>query len=291
MRLGWRVSTIPGLLCVHAHPDDESLFTGGILARCKDSGLRTAVVTCTRREGDARVDELRNAFEILGAGEPRLLGYDDSGTGGDRWLCAAPFDQAVEKIVAHIREFRPVGVVTYDAFGTYGHPDHIRAHRLTLAAVAAAGFEQLYPSAGAPWNPSHLYMATLRRSAIARHWSTLFESTPPPPGPGVPGVPDAIADLTIDVRPWLSTKWDALQAHRTETERGSGAAHFARLTADQRAELLGEESFIHQNLRNDSAASHLLKDGPSPDSEGVARHHRDTSKGNLPAWTKAPSVT
>lgn len=241
-------------MCVHAHPDDESLFTGGILARCNDSGLRTAVVTCTRRDGDPRVDELRTALDILGAGEPRLLGYDDSGTGGSRWLCAAPFDEAVEQLVAHIREFRPDGVVTYDAFGTYGHPDHIHAHRLTLAAVAAAGFEQLYPNAGDPWHPSHLYMATLRRSAIARHWPILFSSKPPIPGPGVPGVPDNLIDLTVDVRPWLSTKWQALQAHRTEADRGAGAAHFAKLTANERAELLGEESFIHQILHKDSTA-------------------------------------
>ncbi len=212
------------------------------------------------------MDELRAALEILGAGEPRLLGYDDSGTGGDRWLCAAPFDEAVEKIVAHIREFRPVGVVTYDAFGTYGHPDHIRAHRLTLAAVAASGFGQLYPSAGDPWHPSHLYMATLRRSSIARRWSTLFSSEPPTPGPGVPGVPDELVNLTVDVRPWLSTKWSALQAHRTEAERGSGAAHFARLTDGQRAELLGEESFIYQDLRNDCTTPHLLMD------ETTSRH-------------------
>lgn len=235
-------------------------------------------MTCTRRVGDPRVDELQVALDILGAGEPRLLGYDDSGTGGDRWLCAAPFDEAVEKIVAEIREFRPVGVVTYDAFGAYGHPDHIRAHRLTLAAVAASGFEQLYPDAGDPWRPSHLYMATLRRAAIARHWSTLFSAKPPIPGPGVPGVPDHLVDFTVDVRPWLTTKWRALQAHRTEAERGSGAAHFAKLPADQRAELLGEESFIHQDLRNDSATPHLLMDGPSSGTNVVAQHSRDSSR-------------
>lgn len=258
-----RMSMTPGVLCVHAHPDDESLFTGGTLARCRDAGIRTAVVTCTRREGDRRVDELRAALNILGAGEPRLMGYDDSGVEGDGWLCSAPFDQAVEKLVAHIRDFRPDGVITYDAFGTYGHPDHIYAHRLTLAAVAAAGFEQLYPNAGPVWRPSHLYFVTLKRSAVEQHWATLFAAKPPIPGPGVPGVPDELVDLSLDIRPWISTKWDAFLCHRTEIERGAGAAQFTFLTDEQRADLLGDEYFIHQELPGSHAAN-LLADLANP---------------------------
>lgn len=195
-----------------------------------------------------RVDELRAALDILGAGEPRLLGYDDSGIGGDDWLCSAPFDEVVEKVVAHIREFRPESVVTYDAFGTYGHPDHILAHRVTLAAVAAAGLEQMYPSAGAAWRPSHLYMATLKRSAVEQHWATLFSAEAPTPGPGVPGVPDEIVDITLDIRPWFADKWNAFLCHRTEIDRGAGAAQFTLLSDDQRADLLGDEYYVHQQL-------------------------------------------
>ncbi|CAM5610665.1 1D-myo-inositol 2-acetamido-2-deoxy-alpha-D-glucopyranoside deacetylase [Streptomyces microflavus] len=70
--------SLPSLLAVHAHPDDESLFSGGVLAQHAAAGARTAVVTTTWVEGSHRVIELARALEILGAGAPRLLGYADA---------------------------------------------------------------------------------------------------------------------------------------------------------------------------------------------------------------------
>ncbi|AHH96087.1 LmbE family protein [Kutzneria albida DSM 43870] len=242
------MTSTPGVLCVHAHPDDEALFTGGLLASCAEQGLRTGVVTCTWQQGDARVEELRRSLEILGAGEPRLLGYRDSGMGGENTFCAAPFDEAVSRLVAHLREFRPEAVVTYDAFGTYGHPDHIRAHRVTLAAAEAANCVQLYPEAGEPWQIGALYLAVLPRSAVAGAWRTLFGGDVPAPGPGVPGVPDEQVALRLDVRPWVDRKWAALLAHESETARGAGAARLAGLPERVRQDLLGTECFLRRDL-------------------------------------------
>src|SRR5579862_9609113 len=123
------------LMCVLAHPDDESLGTGGVLAKYANEGIGTYVVTATRGErgrfddsgqspgpeivGRAREMELRAAANELGVREVVFLDYHDAQL--DR--AAAP--EAVEKIAVQIRRIRPHVIVTFDPFGAYGHPDHI----------------------------------------------------------------------------------------------------------------------------------------------------------------------
>ncbi|MCO6007092.1 PIG-L family deacetylase [Actinoallomurus purpureus] len=241
-----------GLLCVHAHPDDEALWTGGILARHADAGVRTGVVTCTWSEETRRVEELSRSLSILGAGEPRLLGYSDagnpdSGAEGNGAFVAAPLDEAVGRLVAHIRDFRPGVVVTYDAYGGYGHPDHVQAHRVTLAAVEAAAYAQLYPDAGEPWRVRALYLVTVPRSVVLAEWQELFGG-PPDPGQVLPGTPDEQVTTTVDVRPWVERKWRAFQAHESEAERGAGPAMFAGVPGEVRERLLGTEWYIRRDL-------------------------------------------
>jgi LmbE family N-acetylglucosaminyl deacetylase len=135
-------------MCVLAHPDDESLGTGGILARYSNEGIDTFVVTATRGErgrfddkgtkpgldvvGRTREAELRSAAQELGVREVVLLDYVD----GD--LDRAEPAEASERIAAHIRRLRPHVVVTFDPFGAYGHPDHIAISHLTAAAIVRA---------------------------------------------------------------------------------------------------------------------------------------------------------
>ncbi|HZC26555.1 MAG TPA: hypothetical protein VE287_05995, partial [Actinopolymorphaceae bacterium] len=105
-------------------------------------------------------------------------------------------------------------VVTYDAFGGYGHPDHIRAHRITLAAVEAAAFTGLYPEAGPAWRVGTLRLVTLSLSVVMEAvrrgvWRRGL------------GTPDEEIDAFVDVRPWLDTKVKALQQHASEIARGA----------------------------------------------------------------------
>ncbi|WP_416955866.1 PIG-L deacetylase family protein [Nocardioides sp. T5] len=102
---------LSSLLAVFGHPDDESLAAGGVLAQHAAAGARTAVVTATWAPTTQRAAELADALRVLGAGEPRMLGYadakvPDSAPGRPRW-CDVPMDEAVHRLVAEIREFRP----------------------------------------------------------------------------------------------------------------------------------------------------------------------------------------
>ena len=127
------------LMCILAHPDDESLGTGGILARYAAEGVHTSVITATRGQrgwqgdedyypgpaalGQTREAELRAAADVLGVQELILLDYMD----GD--LDQVEWQTAVAQIAHHIRRIQPQVVVTFDPYGAYGHPDHIALAR------------------------------------------------------------------------------------------------------------------------------------------------------------------
>ncbi|WP_214408981.1 PIG-L family deacetylase [Sphaerisporangium fuscum] len=266
------------LLCVHAHPDDEALWTGGVLARYADAGARTAVVTCTWAAGTRRAAELERSLEILGAGRPRLLGYaearvptsaptpdasspdsaDSTGTPSSpeaagiavpplRRFLDVPLEESVGRVVEHIREFRPDVVITYDGYGGYGHEDHLHTHRVTLAAVEAAGYDQLYQGCGEPWRPRAVYLATLPRTLVRAVWRDVF-GVEPEPGQTLPGVPDEQVTTTVDVRPWADRKWAAMMAHESEVQRGGSMTMFAALPPSTRDRLLATEWYIRRDV-------------------------------------------
>lgn len=238
---------LPSLLAVYAHPDDESLWSGGVLARHAAAGARTAVVTATWGADTPRAAELASALEILGAGKPRMLGYADSrapqSAPGRIRLCDAPLDQTVRDLVVHLREFRPQIVVTHDAYGGLsGHADHVHTHRVTMLAVQAAGLELLYPDAGDPWQPSALYLATHPHSAaqaLGGHLATA--------GRTVHSVPDEQVTATIDVRPWLEQKTAAILAHHTEVQRGAIPGLIAGLPSSTQEQILSTEYYTRHN--------------------------------------------
>ncbi|MFE8910824.1 PIG-L family deacetylase [Streptomyces globisporus] len=252
---------LPSLLAVHAHPDDEALFCGGVLAQHAAAGARTAVVTATWAEGTHRAAELTRALEALGAGAPRLLGYADarvpeSAPGRPRFL-DAPLDEAVAALVGHIRDVRPEIVITTDAYGGMtGHPDHVHAHRITALAVRAAGLPGFCPRAGAPWQPSALYLATHPRSAAETVGGRLARS-----GARAEALycsEDAWITTTVDVRPWLPQKLAAILAHRSEVERGAAPGRIAALAPAVQREVLGTEWYIREDLgRRGGSATEL----------------------------------
>jgi LmbE family N-acetylglucosaminyl deacetylase len=177
------------VLVVHAHPDDEGIGTGGLLARYSAEGIRTVLVTATLgEEGEIhdpelveeearprlaaiREDELRRAAALLGISQLELLGYRDSGMIGTpsndnpaSFHLAAP-EEALARLVRLIRHHRPQVLVTYNEKGGYGHPDHIKCHQITVAAYDAAGDADRFPDAGEPWTPSKLYATAWSREA------------------------------------------------------------------------------------------------------------------------------
>jgi N-acetyl-1-D-myo-inositol-2-amino-2-deoxy-alpha-D-glucopyranoside deacetylase len=157
------------LLLVHAHPDDESIGTGATMAKYAAEGARVTLVTCTLGElgeiipsslahlaaekedrlGEHRVGELAAACAALGVTDHRFLGgpgrWRDSGMMGTeanddpRCFWRASADEATQALLDVIREVRPRVLVTYDANGCYGHPDHIQAHRVAWRAFGLAG--------------------------------------------------------------------------------------------------------------------------------------------------------
>jgi N-acetyl-1-D-myo-inositol-2-amino-2-deoxy-alpha-D-glucopyranoside deacetylase len=263
------------LMCVHAHPDDECIGTGGTLLRAADEGIRTAVVTCTGGErgeihnmdeesirprlAEVRREELAASLKVLGAGEPRFLGYVDSGMiGTDGNADPASFwqasmDEAIGRLVAHIREFRPDVFVTYDAFGGYGHPDHIQTHRVGLLAVEAAAVPAMYPEAGPAWRAKKVYAATMPKSAIFRVVKELTDAGLPSPFPVVErvedvplGVNDDELGAVIDVRGVVDRKMQALHCHQSQLDPSS---FFLNVPEEMTGEAFGTEWFVR--MRSD----------------------------------------
>lgn len=235
---------MPSLLGVFAHPDDESLLAGGVLAQHAAGGARTGVVTATWAPDSHRTDELAEALAVLGAGRPRMLGYGDarntSSAPGRPRLCDAPLDEVILQLVAHLREFRPDIVVTHDAIGQLtGHPDHRHTHRVTLLAVEAAGLAHLYPEAGATWQTRALYAATHPHSGVGDLGPLLAGV-----GKTVLSVPEAYVTSAVDVTPWVEQKWRAILAHRGEVARESPLPGIlARLPEDTRRGIISTEYF------------------------------------------------
>ncbi|WP_406513248.1 PIG-L family deacetylase [Streptomyces sp. NBC_00161] len=250
----------PSVLAFFAHPDDEALFAGGVLARHAAAGARTAVVTATWAAGTGRAAELADALEILGAGAPRLLGYADarvpSSAPGRPRFCDAPLDEAVGAVVARIREFRPQVVIANDACGGLtGHPDHVHAHRLAVLAVHAAGLGRLYPAAGDPWQPTALHLAAHPHSAARALGGYLLR-----PGTAVDSaysVPDEMV-TAVDVRPWVEQKLAAIAAHRSEVVRGAAPGRIAALAPEVQRRVMGTEWYIRHDLAPATGRDPLL---------------------------------
>jgi N-acetyl-1-D-myo-inositol-2-amino-2-deoxy-alpha-D-glucopyranoside deacetylase len=247
------------LLGVFAHPDDESLLAGGVLAQHHAAGARTAVVTATWAADSPRAAELTDALGILGAGTPRLLGYADarnpaSAPGAER-LVDASLDEAVGRLVGHIRAFKPDIVVGHNALGQLtGHPDHLRTHQLTLLAVEAAALPHRYPEAGEPWQPKAFYAATHPEGAVGL-LGELMRSV----GKDVLAVPDEYATTSVDVSPWTDVKWRALLAHRGEVARERPLPGLlARLPEADRTEIIRTEHFTRHTAGPTPAAPDRL---------------------------------
>lgn len=169
------------MMTVHAHPDDESSKGAATVAYYRSLGREVMIVSCTggeagdilnpnlERQAMAERDlpglrrlEMAAAQQALGA-QHRWLGYVDSGMAREdgslpeNSFASIPLEISRQPLVKLIREFKPQVLVTYDENGGYPHPDHIRTHQISVAAIEAAADPTLYPELGEPWKVTKLY--------------------------------------------------------------------------------------------------------------------------------------
>jgi mycothiol S-conjugate amidase len=239
------------LMAVHAHPDDESSKGAATTAMYASEGVEVLVVTCTGGErGDVlnalaqaavdergvaavRREEMASAAEVLGV-RHAWLGFEDSGfPQGDPLpplpqgcFAALPLEETVGPLVALIREFRPLVITTYDEKGGYPHPDHIRTHEVTIAAVEAAADPDYRPGLGGEaWDVRkvyynlqftkgriealHLAMIDAELESPFRSWFKNWEDRPDDSGRVTTQIP---------VSEWFEVRDRALLAHRTQID-------------------------------------------------------------------------
>ncbi|WP_033338821.1 PIG-L family deacetylase [Catenuloplanes japonicus] len=248
------------LMAVHAHPDDEVTSTGGVLARYAAEGVTTVVVTCTdgrcgdgpdgTKPGDAGHDpeavatirhaELDASCAILKVSHLERLGYHDSGMMG--WdtnempgaFWATPVPEAAARVAELIRRYQPDVVVTYDDNGGYGHPDHIQAHRVTMAAVELSGTRAKVYWSVVPRSAMRDMVDRMRAANLLPEDSPDFDEMPPM------GWPDEEITTRVAVADVIDAKFDALAAHGSQ---GDGA-FFINMGRETFAQMLATESFL-----------------------------------------------
>ncbi len=270
------------LMAVHAHPDDEATSTGGVLARYAAEGVRTVLVTCTDGAcGDApggikpgqpghdpvavaalRREELAQSSAVLQVSHLELLGYADSGMMG--WpqndaphaFWQTPVDEAAARLAELIRIHQPDVVVTYDENGFYGHPDHIQANRVTMAALKLSG------------SPAKVYWTTAPRSMMAEFQRTMAEEAGADwdeleraeqagaesdrPAFEI-GLPDEEITTWVDVTAYGPVKFKALQAYASQSD----SIFFLNLGVERFTALMGRETFVRVS---DSTGAALPED-------------------------------
>jgi LmbE family N-acetylglucosaminyl deacetylase len=287
----------PTLMTVHAHPDDETIGTGGAMAKAVEDGHRVILVTGTRGElgeivvpemdtpenhrrlGEIRAGELERAMAALGVTEWENLGYRDSGmmgTDGNRdprsyWQ--ADLDEAARRLTWLVRRYQPDVMTTYNEFGGYGHPDHIRTHDVGVRAFERAGDPAWYPEqfeepGVAPWAPSKLYEQALPASVREQMNQRMRDAGQKPfwapPDDATPEqiaemeafaakmlVPDELVTTWIDISgPPLEAKWKAIHEHVTQI---SGQSPFMLMGFEGWRDTWANEAYILRESRVESA--------------------------------------
>lgn len=257
------------IMAVHAHPDDEVIGTGGLLARCAEEGIRTVLVTCTNGEqGDGpngvkpgepghdpaavreqRLAELRESAGVLGIEHVELLGYQDSGMDG--WdtnghadaFWNTPVDVAAANLAKLMEHYRPQVVVTYDENGNYGHPDHIQANRITLAAAESTAIpDKIYYSVIPREGARELFAELKAISDVEMDFDPDEEF----------GTPMSEITSEIDVTPYVRRKVKALAAHGSQPD----GTFFLSLPEEFQVKFFRSEYFVRYFNRVEDAPDH-----------------------------------
>ncbi len=253
------------LVAFHAHPDDETLFTGGTLARAAAQGHRTVLVTATLGErglaadaraplGVVRGGELRAACAALGVARLVTLEYGDSGMNSAKpapegSLCAAPLAEIAARLEAVLREEQADVLTIYDAHGGYGHRDHVRVHDAGLLAARSVPGLQTFE-------------ATVPREPLVRALRLLNAGGLRPGGMTATDLARAYRssqEITheLNVRPWLPQKIAALRAHSSQASGGADLRTVRLLSRPLIARaVLGREWFVEVSATGVPKARH-----------------------------------
>ncbi len=258
------------LMGIYAHPDDEQGISGSMMKYGK-LGVHTTLITATRGEageiapgveatpetlGEVREREMRCAAETMGVDTLYFLDYCDSGMAGTpinedpSSFHQAPLFEVAEKVTRIVRRERPQIILTFDPWGGYGHPDHIKIHQAALMAYFVAGDPRAYPdqiqSEGLkPWAPAKLYYGAFSKARFMEFYELLKQSGEPIPEPLQGflkrGIPDEAITSRIDVRQYADQKLKALLCHASQLGPDT---LFAKFPPEVQRERMVEETFI-----------------------------------------------
>ena len=245
------------LVCFHAHPDDESIATGGLMAKAADDGHRVVLVLATRGEhgevaegfldegetlSDRRSKETLASAEILGVARVEFLGYVDSGMmgtpendqAGSFWT--ADVDEAAGKLATILREENAEVLTCYDKIGGYGHPDHIQVHRVGLRAGELAGTPRVYQ---ATINRDHF--VRLQKMMLADHPDEWPDDVPDLEDSPNFGMPESVITAQVDVSDYVDRKRASMAVHASQI---SDQHFMLSMPAEAFAGAFGTEWFI-----------------------------------------------
>lgn len=237
------------LITVHAHPDDESSKGPSTIAKLRDRGIKSVLVTCTGgEEGDihnpvmdrpeirenmhqVRLRELDRAVEIIGYEKLYLLGYRDSGmpdtpaNNHPDSFARATVEDAADKLIRIVRAERPQVMVTYPAHQTgYPHPDHLKVHEISVFAYEKSADQNYKPELGLPHGISKLYYTTwsgTRLRAIHERFLALGLESPFSEERLERLNDDGQITTQVDIRGYYDVRQEALRAHATQIDPNS----------------------------------------------------------------------
>jgi LmbE family N-acetylglucosaminyl deacetylase len=230
------------MVCFHAHPDDESILTAGVMAMAAAAGRRVVLVVATKGEvgevadgflapgeslADRRVVETMNAATALGASRVEFLGYLDSGMADtptnsvDGAFARADVEEAASRLAAILTEEEAEVITIYDENGGYGHPDHIQVHRVGRRAAELAGTPRVYE---ATWNREAVVRGTAELverfgdNDAVRQVAAEFSSLDDAAGFGIP---ESEITTVVDVSDYVEQKRAAMTAHESQISADS----------------------------------------------------------------------
>jgi LmbE family N-acetylglucosaminyl deacetylase len=241
------------LMAILAHPDDESMGTGGVLAKYSAEGAETCVITATRGErgwfgspedypgpsalGRIRQKELYAAAEKLGVHQVHLLDYMD----GE--LDRANPQTIIVELADHIRRFKPQVVVTFDPKGYYGHPDHIAISQFATAAVLAAANPDTPSPASLPHHrAAKLYYLAANQETQAAYQAAFGDLVMHIDGVERRSSPweDWAITTRVDTHVYWQQVWQAISQHCSQLP---GYQSLLDLPQETHKKLWGEQTF------------------------------------------------